>query len=64
MEAVGMFYVYLLCFTAICHMLWPFGLFSGYSVYLVPFWYVVARKIWQTCDLGENKLLSAALKRL
>jgi hypothetical protein len=46
-EDVGMFYVYLVYFTAICHILWPFGLFSGYSVYFVQFWYVVARKIWQ-----------------
>jgi hypothetical protein len=35
---------------------WPFGLFYGHLVYFKvicyippPFWYVVARKIWQPC---------------
>jgi hypothetical protein len=29
--------------------LWLFGMLSSYLVYWFPFWYVVARKIWQPC---------------
>jgi hypothetical protein len=32
------------------YILWPFGIFNGYLVYILPFWYVVPRKIWQTCS--------------
>jgi hypothetical protein len=46
MEAVGIFYAHLVHFTAICHILWPFGIFSGY---FFPVWCVAARKIWQPC---------------
>jgi hypothetical protein len=44
---VGIFYVHLVYFTAICHTLWTFDIFPGYLEYFFPFWYVVARKIWQ-----------------
>jgi hypothetical protein len=54
LEDVDIFYVYLIYFTAICHILWPFGIFSGNLVYFVPFWY--ARKIWQPWLL-ENFLV-------
>jgi hypothetical protein len=38
--------VHLVYFTAICHILWPLGLFSGYYlVYFVPFWYFVAKNL-------------------
>jgi hypothetical protein len=47
MEDVGEFYVHSVYFTAICHILWPFGIFSGYLVYFFWFWSAVARKIWQ-----------------
>jgi hypothetical protein len=56
MEDVGIFYVlwvyfkilygHLVYFTAI---LWSFCMFNGYLVHFSPFWYVVARKIWQPC---------------
>jgi hypothetical protein len=41
MEDVGIVY-----FTAIWYILWPFGIFSAYLDFF-PFWYVLARKIWQ-----------------
>jgi hypothetical protein len=47
MEDVGIFYVRLVCFTAIWHILCPFGIFSGDLIYFFPFWYAVARKIRQ-----------------
>jgi hypothetical protein len=47
MEDVGIFYAHLEYFTAICRILWPFGIVSGCLVEFVPFWYVAARKIWQ-----------------
>jgi hypothetical protein len=46
MEDVGIFYVQLVNFPAIWHILWPFGIFSHVLVHLYPFWYVVSRKIW------------------
>jgi hypothetical protein len=30
-------------------ILLPFGLFYGHLVYFPPFWYIVPRKIWQSC---------------
>jgi hypothetical protein len=32
---------------AIWYIYGHFGIFVGYLVYFFPFWYVVARKIWQ-----------------
>jgi hypothetical protein len=29
---------------------WSFVIFYGYLVYFFPFWYVLARKIWQPCQ--------------
>jgi hypothetical protein len=52
----GIFYVHLVHFTAICHTLWPFGIFSEYLVYFIPFWYFVARKSWQPCLSAEKSL--------
>jgi hypothetical protein len=49
---VGIFYVYLVYFTAIGNILWPFGIFCGHLVYFSPFWYIVKRKIWQPCPGG------------
>jgi hypothetical protein len=36
MEDVGVLYVHLVGLTAICYILWPFGLFSAYLVHLFP----------------------------
>jgi hypothetical protein len=47
---LGIFYVHLACFTAICHIFLTFGIFPGYLVYFSPSWYIVARKIWQPCS--------------
>jgi ABC-type spermidine/putrescine transport system permease subunit II len=47
MEDVRIFYGHLVHFAAIWCILWPFGIFVSYLVYSLPFWYVVARKIWQ-----------------
>jgi hypothetical protein len=41
----SIFYGYLQYITVIWYMLWPFG----NLVYCPPFWYSVARKIWQPC---------------
>jgi hypothetical protein len=49
MEDVGKFYVDFVNYPAIWHILWPFGILYGHLVYFYPFWYVVARKIWQPC---------------
>jgi hypothetical protein len=46
MEDVGMFNVHLVHFTAMSHILLIFGIFHGYLVFS-PFWYVIARKMWQ-----------------
>jgi hypothetical protein len=37
LEAVGIFYEHLACFTAIWYMLWPFGIFHGYLVHFSHF---------------------------
>jgi hypothetical protein len=34
-------------FKVVCRIELPFGIFCGHSVYFLPFWCVVARKIWQ-----------------
>jgi hypothetical protein len=53
MEDVGIFYSYLVYFTTIWSILWPFGihmllLFDTFF----PFWYAVPRKIWQPWSEG------------
>jgi hypothetical protein len=48
-ENLGIFYEHLVYFMAIGNILWPFGIFCGYSVYFPPFWYLAPRKIWQPC---------------
>jgi hypothetical protein len=40
----GIFYNHLLYIMAILYIFWLFGIFP-------PFWYVVARKIWQPCSV-------------
>jgi hypothetical protein len=41
-------WLYRLCILwLIGKILWPFGEFHGYLVYISPLWYVVPRKIWQ-----------------
>jgi hypothetical protein len=54
MEGVGRFYGHLICFTAVCYILWPLGIFCGNLVefmviwlHFFPFWYVAPVKIWQ-----------------
>jgi hypothetical protein len=32
------FYDYLIYFTAIWYIVWPFGIFYGYLLYFHPFW--------------------------
>jgi hypothetical protein len=66
MEKVGIFYGHLEYTTAIWSILWSFGnLHSGTLVHFPPFWYVVARKIWQPCTrhwhLGANFTLRRQL---
>jgi hypothetical protein len=36
-------------FTAFCYILWTFGTVCGNLVYIFPFRYFAARKIWQPC---------------
>jgi hypothetical protein len=47
MEDVGIIYVKLVFLRPFAIFLWPLGIFSGYLIFFSPFWYVVARKIWQ-----------------
>jgi hypothetical protein len=47
MKEAGKFYDRLVTLTAICYILWPLGIFCGYSGIFLQFWYVVPRKIWQ-----------------
>jgi hypothetical protein len=37
LEAVGIFYSYLVYFVVILYILWPFGTFNGQSVYFSRF---------------------------
>jgi hypothetical protein len=37
MEDIGIFYVYLVYFTAIGNILWPFGIFKGHLLYFSRF---------------------------
>jgi hypothetical protein len=60
MENLGIFYDYLVCFTAIGNISWPFSIFCGHWVYFYPFWYFVPRKIWQPCIKPEFCGLSFA----
>jgi hypothetical protein len=46
LQPFDILYGHLVYFTAI---LWSFCMFNGYLVHFSPFWYVVARKIWQPC---------------
>jgi hypothetical protein len=58
MEDVVIFYVHLVNFPAILHMLWPFGIFYIVLVHFYPFWYVASRKIWQPCSQAFIHLLA------
>jgi hypothetical protein len=50
MEGVGILHVHLVYFKAVWYILWQYGIFYSYLVYIFsPFWYVVPRKIWQPC---------------
>jgi hypothetical protein len=60
MEDVGIFYVNSVYFTAICHILWPISIFSGYLIYIFLFWYFVAIKIWQPWSRKRLKTLFRA----
>jgi hypothetical protein len=44
---MGKLYGHFVYFTSIWYILWPFGIFCGTFGIFFPFWYVVARKIWQ-----------------
>jgi hypothetical protein len=50
MEDVGIFYVQLVYFPAIWHILWLFGVFTPVLVHFFLLWYVVPRKIRQPCS--------------
>jgi hypothetical protein len=59
MEDVDIFYLHFVYCMAVWYILWSFGIFYSHLVYLLeilvyfpPFWYVVARKIWQPWRLG------------
>jgi hypothetical protein len=56
-EDVSIFYVHLVNFPVIWHILWPFGIFPHVLVHFYPFWYVVPRKIWQPWWKVENGIL-------
>jgi hypothetical protein len=43
----GIFYGHVVHFTVFSYILWTFGIVRGHFVYFFPFWYSVARKIWQ-----------------
>jgi hypothetical protein len=59
MENVGIFYVHLVCFTAIGNILWSLGIFCGHLVYFSPFWYVVRNLNLATLPDGATGLLPA-----
>jgi hypothetical protein len=42
-------YGHLKYLTSTWYILRPFGTFCGYLACILPFWYVVPRKIWQPC---------------
>jgi hypothetical protein len=44
MEGVVLFYVHLVYFTALCHSLWSFGIFSGHLVYFFHFGMLLQEK--------------------
>jgi hypothetical protein len=55
-EDVGLFmYVHLVYFTAICHILWTFGIFTGYLVYFSHFGMLQQEKYCETAGLTFDK---------
>jgi hypothetical protein len=49
MEDVGIFYGHLVHFTAFCYIFWTFVIVRDSFVCFFPFWYFVAKIIWQPC---------------
>jgi hypothetical protein len=54
MKDVDKFYVRLVYFTVNSYILWPFGIFCRHFNIVIPFWYIVPRKIWQPWAEGIN----------
>jgi hypothetical protein len=52
----------LVYFRGIWSILWPFGIFYGYLVYILQFWYVLPRKIWQSCYVHWIEAEKAIIK--
>jgi hypothetical protein len=44
-------------FTVFCYNLWTFSIVRGNLVYFSPFWYFVAKKIWQPWVAGAETLV-------
>jgi hypothetical protein len=61
MENLGIFYYHLVYFTAIGHILWPFGIFCGNMVYFSPVWVFWTKKNLATPATGLNEPLCPIL---
>jgi hypothetical protein len=46
-DPLGLFMFVWYIFSQFCDFLDPLGLFHGHLVYILPFWYVLWRQIWQ-----------------
>jgi hypothetical protein len=55
MEDVGIFYGFLVLFAAVWYILWSLGIVYGSLGYVLPFWYVLPRKIWQPVGNAPNR---------
>jgi hypothetical protein len=64
MEDVGIFFVHLVNFLAIRHILWPFGIFSPVLIHFFLFWYVAPRKIWQPCSATQSQFIGSTLVKV
>jgi hypothetical protein len=61
MEDVGLYYGHLVYFSAIWHVLSPFGIICGHLVHFPPFRYALPRKIWQPWPLHRYMHLKHTL---
>jgi hypothetical protein len=66
MEDVGIFYGRLFYFTAIWYILWSFGIFYVFFLYISPRFGMlgIARKIWQPCSAEQRERDSPVGKKL
>jgi hypothetical protein len=48
-RCVGILFVHLVYFMTIWYILWPFGIFYGDLVYLLPILVCCTNRIWQPC---------------